>query len=1130
MHLTINHDVVNQLDPVVACGQYQLPWMLALETGNYEHHYFTVHGCDSLVKIHLYISHIEANAVQNGLILCHGGNGGSIDLTASHGIGFYEYNWSNGATTEDISGLSAGTYTVTVIDDTQCSATTSVTIGEPSVIEVSAQTQNASCNGAENGWIDLSVTGGTSPYTYLWSNGATTQDLNNLGAETFYVTVYDANGCTATAYYNVTEPGSADAGENQTICAGNSVQLSASGGNIYLWTPAASLDNASVYNPVASPTVTTTYTVTISNSSGELVTNGNFEAGNTGFTSDYAFVNTPYSGGYSSGTGLWPEGKYAVGPDPNYYHPSFFGSGYPSGTGNLMIVNGSVTPGTKVWGEVVSVTPNTDYYFSAQISTLVEQSPAELEFSINGLPIGPPLVAPVTINNWVQFYGVWNSGSNTSANIKIINGNTIASGNDFGLDDISFTTVCSVTDTVVVHVSHIHTEISSTNVHCPSGNDGSANLTVTGGIIPYTYSWSNGETTEDLSNLSAGTYTVTVYDAAQCSGLNYVVITQPEPIVITHELSNSSCDNNNGSIDVSVSGGTAPYTYYWVNGATTQDISGIGSGDYTLIVTDANGCSATTSIYVSGTPAISLSETHSNATCGIANANVFLTVTGGTAPFDFLWSNGTTDQNLAGVASGTYLVTVTDINGCPAVLQVDVDCTPPLCNMQLTYEHSNNQCFGECDGTIDLTVIGGTMPFAYNWNNGASGIHLMNLCAGDYSVTVTDVNGCFAVANINITQHDPIVIVMDTSNSNCEHLCHCCTGAIIAFPSGGEGPYSYSWSNNSPYGSIAAGLCPGQYFVTVTDASGCTAVAGAYVDCITLPPPPPPPACQAPTNFTVTNVTSSSATLHWDAVPGAYGYKIRRRPIGTTTWGNTGVLAPAHQKTIGNLQSNTAYEWQIETLCNADQTDVSVWVSTTPNFTTAPYCAMPTGLYADNITSTSARVHWSPVPNATSYRIRYRIHGTTAWSNASASASATQKTILNLVPGATYDWQLRARCAGSNDVSAFSNSTLQHFTLLNGAKMEDDDNSTTSKSISIFPNPANNNVTIELNNGCNCNDAATITITNVLGQLIYTTSINLTAGGLKQEINLPESMIDGLYFVTVRSNEYVETKRLTVSK
>ncbi|MEI7801882.1 MAG: fibronectin type III domain-containing protein, partial [Bacteroidota bacterium] len=845
----------------------------------------------------------------------------------------------------------------------------------------------------------------------------------------------------------------------------------------------------------------------------------------TGFTSDYAFVNTPYSGGYSSGTGLWPEGKYAVGPDPNFYHPLFFGSGYPSGTGNLMIVNGSVTPGTKVWGEVVSVTPNTDYYFSAQISTLVPQSPAQLNFSINGLPIGPTLVAPATINNWIQFYAVWNSGANTAANIKIINGNTIASGNDFGLDNISFTTVCSVTDTVVVHVSHIHTEISSANVHCPNGNDGSANLTVTGGIIPYTYSWSNGETTEDISNLAAGTYTVTVYDAAQCSGLNYVVITQPASIVITHTVTDASCNNANGGIDVTVTGGTAPYSYDWVNGATTQDLTGIASGDYTLIVTDANGCTATSTIYVSGTPAISLSETHSNATCGQENANVFLTVTGGTAPFEFLWSNGATDQNLAGVASGTYLVTVTDINGCPAVLQVDVDCTPPLCNMQLTYDHSNNECFGECDGTIDLTVIGGTMPFSYNWSNGGSGIHLINLCAGDYSVTVTDVNGCFAVANINITQHDPIVIVMDTSNSNCEHLCHCCTGAIIAFPSGGVGPYNYVWSNTAT-GSIAAGLCPGQYFVTVTDASGCTAIGGGYVDCISIPPPPPP-SCQAPTNFTVTNVTSSSAILHWDAVPGAYGYKIRRRAVGTTTWVNSGVYAPAHQKTIQNLQCNSAYEWQIETLCNAEQTDVSAWVTNTPNFTTAPYCAMPTGLSVTNITSTSVIVHWITVPNATSYRIRYKKHGTTTWTNTFASATATQKTILNLTPGVTYDWQLRAKCAGSGDVSAFSNSTIQHFTMLNGAR-EEDENGNASVPMSIFPNPTQSDLTVTLNNGCNCNDGATITITNLLGQTVYSTVAKLNNGQLTQEIMLPASIIDGMYFITVRSNNYVETRKLTV--
>ena len=294
-------------------------------------------------------------------------------------------------------------------------------------------------------------------------------------------------------------------------------------------------------------------------------------------------------------------------------------------------------------------------------------------------------------------------------------------------------------------------------------------------------------------------------------------------------------------------------------------------------------------------------------------------------------------------------------------------------------------------------------------------------------------------------------------------------------------------------------------------------------------PPPPPLPCGAPANFHVSNITSSSAVLSWDAVTGAWGYKIRRRAIGTTNWINTGAYAPAHQKTIQNLQCNTSYEWQIMTYCNADKTDSSGWITTTPNFTTAPYCGMPTGLFVNNITTTSAIVHWSPVVNASSYRIRYKIHGTSTWTNKYASASATQKTILNLIPGATYDWQLRAKCTGSGDVSAFSNSTIQHFTLLGNAR-EEDANGDVTVPLNIYPNPSNGYLTLELNNGCNCNDEAAITITNVLGQLVYTVTANLNAGMLKHEIDLPASVVSGIYFITIRSNEYVETRRVTVNK
>ena len=233
---------------------------------------------------------------------------------------------------------------------------------------------------------------------------------------------------------------------NQTIEPGQSVQLWATGADFYLWSPETGLSSTTVPNPIASPAVTTTYTVTGYNSGDNLVYNGDFELGNAGFTSNYNYQSN-----------VSPSATYYIGVNAHDYHLNFYGYDHTTGNGNFMIINGAENLNTIVWSQTINVNPNTDYAFSTWVCTLSqysEQYITRLQFCINGEQIGDVFRAPLNINVWENFYQIWNSGNSTEATITILNQNTLAVGNDFGLDDISFNNLeeCMATAQLTVFV------------------------------------------------------------------------------------------------------------------------------------------------------------------------------------------------------------------------------------------------------------------------------------------------------------------------------------------------------------------------------------------------------------------------------------------------------------------------------------------------------------------------------------------------------------------------------------------------------------------------------------------------------------------------------------------------------
>ena len=282
----------------------------------------------------------------------------------------------------------------------------------------------------------------------------------------------------------------------------------------------------------------------------------------------------------------------------------------------------------------------------------------------------------------------------------------------------------------------------------------------------------------------------------------------------------TTCGLSNGSAFISVTAGTAPYTYAWSNGGTTASLASLAAGSYTVTVTDANACTLQRVVSVASSAGLSGNETAQPTTCGLSNGTASISVNTGTAPYTYAWSNGGTTASLATLAAGTYSVTVTDANACTLQRVVTVAASSSVSG---SVTAQSTSC-GLNNGSATVLVNGGTVPYTYSWNNGASTASLSNLPAGNYSATVTDASGCTYSGTASVAASSAMSGFITTQNASCglnDGL------AYLTF-TGGQSPYTYLWSNGASTQNLSS-LAPGNYTVTVTDAAGCTFVSSATV-------------------------------------------------------------------------------------------------------------------------------------------------------------------------------------------------------------------------------------------------------------------------------------------------------------
>ena len=340
-----------------------------------------------------------------------------------------------------------------------------------------------------------------------------------------------------------------------------------------------------------------------------------------------------------------------------------------------------------------------------------------------------------------------------------------------------------------------------TNVLCNGGNTGSISVSTTGGTIAYSYLWSNGGgANEDLSNATAGMYTLTVTDANACTAQLSATITEPTALTINLAGTNIFCFGGiDGEVDATVNGGVSPYTYGWTgpNGFTSavEDINALSAGTYTLTVTDSNNCVMNESITITQ-PAdvvITFSEVSVNCFGGNDGSLTAQVLTGGTAPFQFQWDAAANNQNTAmatGLIAGTYMVTVTDGNGCTFTNSSTV--TEPLAPLQIAVTGTDINCAGYNDGIASVVATGGTAGYTYLWNDpqAQTNAQATNLSSNTYQVTVTDANGCTETGSVFIDEPTPIAVVATPDSANCWGDA---TGSITVEALGGTGVgYAYS--------------------------------------------------------------------------------------------------------------------------------------------------------------------------------------------------------------------------------------------------------------------------------------------------------------------------------------------------
>ncbi|MDX2429689.1 MAG: gliding motility-associated C-terminal domain-containing protein [Bacteroides sp.] len=796
---------------------------------------------------------------------CFGENSGSIAITPGGGVPGggtgYTYSWTgpNGFTSgaEDITNLEAGDYFITVFDGNLCQVNAGpITITQPpQLTALLNSSSDVSCYGGDNGSASMTPGGGTGGYIYSWDgqdNGLVSgdEDPTDLIADTYNLTIYDASGCSRTFidFVEIVEPAIIEASVLSFIdvsCNGESdgsADLSPSGGlapYTFSWTGRTSSYVSGDQNPINMPA--DIYDLSITDANGcNMAFPGILNISEPPALSLTVNSTSDVScfGGSDGGANITITGGTPL------YNISWTGTG----TGHLST---GLTPNNLVADSYdINVTDANGCLqsFPGQLSIA---EPADILVTVdNVIPVDcmgdeTGAIEIIVAGGTPLYTFLWSGPNGFTASTQDIamlaEGSYSLTVSDANGCAKNYVNLATITTNPAINVT-----FNISNVTCNGLTDGAIQSTVSGGTPNYTFSWTGpfGFTSpnEDLSGLSPGIYILTVSDALGCSAeMPPQFVT--EPLAITASTSQVDIDcfgAGNGSVNLSSAGGVLPHLFAWTGPGgfteSTEDISMLEAGSYSVSITDANGCMVPfPSLATILEPLeIALSPVKTDISCGgLSDGAVSITVTGGTLPYSYNWTGpagfSSTQKDITGLAAGTYNLVITDGNGCimnfPGVATI---IEPPAISATLISQ-TDILCNGEASGAITINTNGGTGLLLFAWTNEAgttvsSDEDPTGLFAGTYSLTITDANGCSMVypAMVTLNQAPAIVSSLVETHVSCFGNGD---GTITVTTSGGTGSYEYSINGNldpsyQP-GNVFNNLGPGLYTIWTRDANLC---------------------------------------------------------------------------------------------------------------------------------------------------------------------------------------------------------------------------------------------------------------------------------------------------------------------
>ncbi|MFT4660059.1 MAG: gliding motility-associated-like protein [Patiriisocius sp.] len=825
---------------------------------------------------------------------------GSISLNVTGGTDPYSYDWGTGDTTSAITGVCAGSYTISVIDALGCTKrdTVELELGEEMTVLLSATVYqggfNINCSGFSTGFITSVVSGGVGDYTYLWDDvdASTTPNLSAVQAGTYTVIVTDELGCEVTQTITLTQPPFLIitlVDQMNSNCGANSgsLEVSVSGG-----TPNYTITWMSGGMVVGSGTMIDNleagfYTVNVIDFNGcieattfeitepDVPLSGSSDIENVScFGADDGSVTVTGIGGYIGDTGSYQyewQDDLSTNPFRDNLGPGTYIVEITDDNGCSFFLSVTIddpdAPLTIVILDQQNITCSGSCAF---VEVVGQGGTPEYTYQWNTVPTGP------------------NPFSNSSSLEICSPGNYIV--------EVTDVNGCTATENITISIISAPISINATitNVACDGDNTGAIDVTVNGGVPPYvSYTWTSNcgvgpFFTEDITGLCAGLWTLEVEDAVGCTNTFTLNVIEESDIGLTFVMTPTLCiDDLSGALDITPFGGVGNYMYAWfgpapfIGGpfdftdtiAVTQDISNVGKGEYLVAVTDDNGCSYWQEMIVSAPSAIDIVlDDMSNyngfgVSCnGSCDGFVSVSVSGGTTSpvgdYTFVWQDQTQMfiQTTTGVGGEDIigLCASQDLNGYELVAIDDNNCiqnaffeiTEPDPIVITFINDTPPSCNGAVDGSVGTIVTGGVPGYLYEWREGSSlalpvisgSPSLDNVPAGEYCLTITDLNDCSQTECITIGQPLPLIVSVSFVDQGGGFGLTCfgdVDGVLLSAVSGGDGNYTYSWSEciGAPFAvgvvTSVSGLSAGTYCLEIEDGQGC--IGNATID-LTSPP------------------------------------------------------------------------------------------------------------------------------------------------------------------------------------------------------------------------------------------------------------------------------------------------------